>query len=200
LEFFVSSHHWLDAISPPLADHLERLSQTVSSLLESQGPNSPQHASSTAGAPGVGSPVLSSESGLDTSGETWKGPAIFLYLCESGQKERVQHFEASKGRRVVIGTDSSCEVTVRSDLLSRKHAMIMYDLDRGWTFCDLNSTNGSIVNDALVRGMHPVLLASRDTIRLGSATILVRIHSGQRTFLERLANKLRKVLGVRGKS
>ena len=78
--------------------------------------------------------------------------------------------------------------------------MIMYDLDRGWTFCDLNSTNGSIVNDALVRGMHPVLLASRDTIRLGSATILVRIHSGQRTFLERLANKLRKVLGVRGKS
>jgi hypothetical protein len=33
LEFFISNLHWLDALTPPLAKHLKRLVETVSSLL-----------------------------------------------------------------------------------------------------------------------------------------------------------------------
>src|SRR6476469_9863778 len=32
LEYFLGSHHWLDAITPPLQHHLERLAETVKML------------------------------------------------------------------------------------------------------------------------------------------------------------------------
>jgi len=33
MEFFVSSHHWLDAQTPPLEKHLQRLTNTIQQLL-----------------------------------------------------------------------------------------------------------------------------------------------------------------------
>ena len=64
--------------------------------------------------------------------------------------------------------------------------MIMYEPNRGWTLCDLDSTNGSFLNGALVKGMRPVLLGSRDIIRVGSATILAEISlpEGETDFFE----------------
>ncbi len=37
MEFFVSSHHWLDAQTPPLGKHLQRLADTVQQLLTQEG-------------------------------------------------------------------------------------------------------------------------------------------------------------------
>ena len=39
IEFFVSSHHWLDAQTPPLEKHLSRLADTVQTLLGPEGKN-----------------------------------------------------------------------------------------------------------------------------------------------------------------
>lgn len=39
MEFFLSSHHWLDALTPPLEAHLEALTTTVRSLLKTKNPN-----------------------------------------------------------------------------------------------------------------------------------------------------------------
>jgi len=33
MEYYLGSHHWLDALTPPLQDHLQRLSETVTALL-----------------------------------------------------------------------------------------------------------------------------------------------------------------------
>jgi hypothetical protein len=35
LEYFLSAEHWLDAITPPLQSHLNRLSATVKAILNS---------------------------------------------------------------------------------------------------------------------------------------------------------------------
>ena len=37
LEYFMSMPHWLDALTPPLQDHLDRLAKTTSLLLERAG-------------------------------------------------------------------------------------------------------------------------------------------------------------------
>ena len=37
LEFFLSSEHWLDAITPPLEAHIDRLARTVKEYLVEQG-------------------------------------------------------------------------------------------------------------------------------------------------------------------
>ena len=36
MEFIISVPHWLDALTPPLEEHIEMLSQTVNTLLESE--------------------------------------------------------------------------------------------------------------------------------------------------------------------
>jgi tetratricopeptide (TPR) repeat protein len=40
LEFFVSTPHWLDAVTPPLEQHLKRLAEVVRSILQIIGDNS----------------------------------------------------------------------------------------------------------------------------------------------------------------
>ena len=34
LEYFVSTPHWLDALTPPLEEHAERLAESIKSLLD----------------------------------------------------------------------------------------------------------------------------------------------------------------------
>ena len=41
MEYFISSHHWFDAIEPPLVQHMERLAQGVQALLSRPGERRP---------------------------------------------------------------------------------------------------------------------------------------------------------------
>jgi hypothetical protein len=41
MEYFISSHHWFDAIDPPLVQHMERLAQGVQALLSRPGERKP---------------------------------------------------------------------------------------------------------------------------------------------------------------
>ena len=38
LEYFISTQHWLDALTPPLEDHLNHLAETITVLLEKKSP------------------------------------------------------------------------------------------------------------------------------------------------------------------
>ncbi|HUB70666.1 MAG TPA: toll/interleukin-1 receptor domain-containing protein [Acidimicrobiales bacterium] len=64
LEYFLGTPHWLDAITPPLEDHLERLAEVVSSFLGRQPPTEPpepvrgKHRRRAVGYVGVGAVAL----------------------------------------------------------------------------------------------------------------------------------------------
>ncbi len=51
LEYFISTSHWLDALTPPLEEHLKKLSVSVKSLLRLRGPGIASTASTSATEP-----------------------------------------------------------------------------------------------------------------------------------------------------
>jgi hypothetical protein len=55
MEYYLGSHHWLDALTPPLQTHLERLTETVTALLQ----RNPAGAGQAAVASGLSRPDLS---------------------------------------------------------------------------------------------------------------------------------------------
>lgn len=58
--------------------------------------------------------------------------------------------------------------------ISRKHAKI-YEKDDGYYIEDMNSTNGTFVNDMEIVSGYPVLLSDGDIIRLGETIYVVQI-------------------------
>lgn len=53
----------------------------------------------------------------------------------------------------VIGRDKSCDITVSDPTLSRNHGILMRDTHGDWTYRDLGSKNGTMINDEeMVRG------------------------------------------------
>lgn len=61
MEYFISTHHWLDAFPPPLHRHVERLAATVEGLLsglESPAPVNERRPRRSAGRPGLVAAVM----------------------------------------------------------------------------------------------------------------------------------------------
>src|SRR5438105_844375 len=52
LEYYLSTPHWLDALTPPLENHLQRLGTSIKALLE-MATQEPATSAMTPGAPGV---------------------------------------------------------------------------------------------------------------------------------------------------
>lgn len=66
---------------------------------------------------------------------------------------------------VTLGRDEGCDICVREESVSRKHAFI-HPGPSACTVTDLNSTNGTFVNDVRVRGECP--LKDGDYLRVGN--------------------------------
>jgi pSer/pThr/pTyr-binding forkhead associated (FHA) protein len=74
------------------------------------------------------------------------------------------------GRNVTIGRAPACTVSLPEDqLASRLHAMLHYT-GQQYTISDLGSSNGTLVNGALIRGATP--LAEGDRITVGQHVIV----------------------------
>jgi hypothetical protein len=71
---------------------------------------------------------------------------------------------------VTIGRLHSCEIAVDDPNVSRRHALVTKRSD-GWWIVDLGSTNGTLVNEALVKERR---LGPGDRIRLGTTELEYR--------------------------
>ncbi|RUQ10078.1 FHA domain-containing protein [Curtobacterium sp. HSID17257] len=75
------------------------------------------------------------------------------------------------GGPITIGRSSESNVVIRDDYTSTHHARL--DLrGEGWVLSDLESTNGTFVNDQKVTG--PVTIAERTPITIGTTTFELR--------------------------
>lgn len=77
--------------------------------------------------------------------------------------------------QATIGRLHSCQVAVDDPNVSRRHAQITRR-DDGWWIVDLGSTNGTLVNDALIKERR---LAPGDQIRVGTTEFEYRSGEGQ---------------------
>ncbi len=78
------------------------------------------------------------------------------------------------GRRIpllnpqyIVGRDSEAGFVVSRSSVSRQHARLYADEDGQWSVEDLNSTNGTFVNEARLSRAH--VLADSDQVRFGDA-------------------------------
>ncbi len=78
-------------------------------------------------------------------------------------------FPLLPARRYVVGRATDCDIVLRDDLGSRKHAELAHG-SVGWTVLDGGSLNGSFVNDARVKKSHR--LVPGDEVRFGRSQFL----------------------------
>jgi len=74
-------------------------------------------------------------------------------------------------KTVIIGRDKACNIVLDDPLVSRKHAKITVIDNKKFYLEDLNSTNGTYVNNnPLIKG-GKVQLKKEDKIRVGNTNI-----------------------------
>lgn len=71
------------------------------------------------------------------------------------------------GRDILIGRRSKSDIVIKDTFTSNEHARVFIKNEQYWLE-DLKSTNGTYLND--VRVEQPIVLANRDTIRVGDVT------------------------------
>jgi two-component system cell cycle response regulator len=82
---------------------------------------------------------------------------------------------------MTLGRDSSADITVSDQGISRKHAKITKE-DGKVTITDLGSSNGTFINDKKISAGEKVALAKEDMIKLGS-TIFKFLPAGEMEIL-----------------
>jgi hypothetical protein len=95
-------------------------------------------------------------------------PELTIHLVNQGTSQSFNKAE------VRLGRDLGCDVVFQSEefpMVGRQHAVLRAD-GAGWSVEDLQSTNGTFVNQARVQRQ---LLAPGDTLRLGSDGPEVRV-------------------------
>lgn len=85
----------------------------------------------------------------------------------------------------IVGRSPSCAACIDDDKVSRQHAVLQRIGAAGWRITDLDSTNGTFVNDQRVRADRP--LRDRDRIRVGDTELVYcaaeRIPAERRTVM-----------------
>lgn len=90
----------------------------------------------------------------------------FNYYLVNGSGRSLQ---LHPGRSYVMGREKSCDIRIVDTLLSREHCRLDWDPETQWSIVDLDSRNGTFVNDAHVS--HRRRLKDRDRIRLGGQVL-----------------------------
>jgi len=92
----------------------------------------------------------------------------FLLFPPVGGKRRV--FSLGDSDIVLIGRRPENVISLSDPKCSRRHCKLCRVTDQHWTLRDLNSTNGTFVNDLRVTSEH--LLADGDVIQVGDVELV----------------------------
>ncbi len=99
-----------------------------------------------------------------------------LYESQIGKDKNLMPFislinQADKNKRefnqpdIYIGRESTSDLSINNETISLQHARIFYKNDQ-WLLEDLNSTNGSYINDERV--FTPTILVAGDLVSFGN--------------------------------
>uniref|UniRef100_A0A7C2K3N2 FHA domain-containing protein n=1 Tax=Schlesneria paludicola TaxID=360056 RepID=A0A7C2K3N2_9PLAN len=77
------------------------------------------------------------------------------------------------GKEIVVGREEGCQIVLHSTLISRQHC-VLRRTDAGVVVRDLNSQNGTFVNDVPIQA--ETLLVAGDTLRIGAIVFEVQPH------------------------
>jgi len=88
LEYFIGAVHWLDALTPPIEQHLESLAASVRRIVSEDHPSQPEPAAQTVGEPeAAGAGIRQMDSGLpqkpgkETESAATSTKAIVSFIC-----------------------------------------------------------------------------------------------------------------------
>ncbi len=74
---------------------------------------------------------------------------------------------------IIIGRDPACDFPLQDETISHRHCKLYFHQKQWWAE-DLDSTNGSYLNDTLMES--PIILTDGDTLRLGRMKTLIFIN------------------------
>ena len=97
-----------------------------------------------------------------------KPPVVGWCVALTGE-QKGEDFRVREGQNT-IGSAADADIVLRDSAISGKHASLRYKDDR-FTITDLDSTNGTQVNETPVNGEMP--LAANDVLTLGSVRLQV---------------------------
>lgn len=95
---------------------------------------------------------------------------LFSSTTDERYDWKMQHIASQP--EITIGRDPANTIVIPNINVSRKHAVIKSSTD-GVYITDLNSANGTIVNNAIIRGT--VQLNNNDVVKVGATNKIVRI-------------------------
>lgn len=99
--------------------------------------------------------------------ETQKAPVVGWFVALDGS-QRGEDFRVREGQNI-LGSDSACEIVINDSTVSARHASLRYK-DGKYVFSDLDSTNGSYLNDG-AESVARVDLKDNDVVRVGSVRL-----------------------------
>lgn len=86
-----------------------------------------------------------------------------------GEPDGIQTFSMPE---IVVGRSAASELPISNDTVSSRHARLSYHHNQWWLE-DLNSTNGTFLNDERVNT--PTVIVSGDELRIGQVSLLIAI-------------------------
>jgi len=160
LEYFLSTEQFVDAVTPPVEDHIESLASAVQAQLRIS-----ESAFGTVTVGGSKAP----ESAFEAETESTAVEIRVRSMDDSGENNT---HVARATDKIILGRSSKVSLCVTGPGVSRAHACISFAEDAGqlapW-LVDLQSKNGTRVNDELIKGHRR--LAVGDVITLGQTRL-----------------------------
>jgi pSer/pThr/pTyr-binding forkhead associated (FHA) protein len=71
---------------------------------------------------------------------------------------------------VLLGRDPNCKIHIPDETISAQHARL-YLIDQNWWIHDLNSTNGTFLNDERIE--QPCILTDHDLLQVGNIKLII---------------------------
>ena len=92
--------------------------------------------------------------------------ALYL-LKENNEQELLKEWELYIGKKYILGRGKDCDIDIDSLLLSRRHIELIYYSSNLIQIKDLNSRNGTYINNSKVEPNQEIKFSVKDKLSLG---------------------------------